>query len=48
MKKEKGVQKMKNGRYRVQKYGTHLGVYDTIEEANNHALEAEKERELLR
>lgn len=37
----KGVQLMRNGKYRVQKYGCHIGVYDTLEEANNQAIEAE-------
>lgn len=44
----RGVYKMKNGRYLVKKYGTHVGVYSTIEEAYKHAKDADKERELLR
>ena len=40
-KRAKGVQLMRNGKYRVQKYGCHIGVYDTIEEANNQAIEAD-------
>lgn len=43
----KGVQKLPNGKYRVQKYGCHIGVYDTIEEAEFYALDAEIERGLL-
>lgn len=43
----RGVYKMKNGRYVVKKYGTHIGCYQTIEEANFHAKEAEKERVML-
>lgn len=44
----RGVYKMKNGRYLVKKFGTHIGCFDTIEEAYKHAKDAEKERELLR
>lgn len=29
-------------RFRVRKYGVHLGVYDTIEEANQVAKDAEE------
>lgn len=43
----RGVYKMKNGRFLVKKYGTHIGVYGSIEEANFHAKEAEKERMML-
>lgn len=32
------------GKYVVKKYGCYIGVYNTIDEANYHALEAEKER----
>lgn len=34
------------GKYRVLKYGCYIGIYQTIEEANYHAKEAEKERML--
>ena len=39
--KMKGVYKH-GKRYRVRKYGAHLGCYDTIEEAEQVALEAEQ------
>lgn len=40
-KRAKGVQLMRNGKYRVQKYGCHIGVYGTLEEANIQAIEAD-------
>lgn len=36
-----------NGKFVVKKYGCYIGIYNTIEEANNHAIEAELERKLL-
>lgn len=41
--KVKGVYKHQ-GKYVVKKYGCYIGIYSTIEEANFHAKEAEKER----
>ena len=38
----KGIQLMKNGKYRVQKHGTHLGIYLTLEEAEGIVIEADK------
>lgn len=40
----RGVYKMANGRWLVKKYGTHIGCYDTIEEANSEARAAENFR----